>query len=482
MVQYIRFMTFVSCFFGLQMAAHAQVPVIINGGFESGFAGWTRADQIGSEGTFVLQTGTLSPVNGDPVPAPPQGTRAAMTDAGGPGSHVLYQDFVASGSSGLLRFELFLGNRSDRYATLATLDFSTPALNQQARVDILRAGADPFSVAAADVLLTVYRSQVGDPLVNGYFTVTSDIGALLAAHSGQTLRLRFAETDNVGPFQFGVDNVRIEVPDSDGDGILNVNDNCPTVANADQANNDGDAQGDACDTDDDNDGILDVNDNCPTVANAGQANNDVDAQGDACDTDDDNDGILDVNDNCPLVANGSQADNDADGQGNECDGDDDNDGVPDAYDCAPMDRKNDKWLVCHNGNTICIAKSAVKAHLAHGDYLGTCGTPTVTQQTHPIAETLAVLPDNFTLAGYPNPFGRIASIRYTVPVNARVTIKVYDLMGREVGNVFSGERTAGTYSVEYNTAGLSKGVYYARMIATANGKAVIKTQKMIKAE
>ena len=72
------------------------IPVIANGGFEAGFASWTRVDQLGSEGTFFSQSGTLSPVNGDPVPAPPQGTTAAMTDAPGPGSHVLYQDFAAT--------------------------------------------------------------------------------------------------------------------------------------------------------------------------------------------------------------------------------------------------------------------------------------------------------------------------------------------------------------------------------------------------
>jgi hypothetical protein len=184
-------------------------PIITNGGFETGFTGWTIADQPGSEGTFMLQTGTTSPLNGDSVPAPPEGAQAAMTDAFGPGSHVLYQDFVALGCSGVLRFDLFIGNRADRFATPATLDFSTPALNQQARVDILRQGADPFSVAAGDILLNLFLTQVGDPLVDGYFTVTSDIGALLAAHTGEALRLRFAETDNIFIMQFGVDNVSI---------------------------------------------------------------------------------------------------------------------------------------------------------------------------------------------------------------------------------------------------------------------------------
>lgn len=51
--------------------------------------------------------------------------------------------------------------------------------------------------------------------------------------------------------------------DTDGDGILDVNDNCPNTPNPDQLNTDGDAQGDVCDADDDNDGIADVNDCAP---------------------------------------------------------------------------------------------------------------------------------------------------------------------------------------------------------------------------
>ena len=53
--------------------------------------------------------------------------------------------------------------------------------------------------------------------------------------------------------------------DTDGDGVLDsAPDNCPTVPNSNQANTDGDSQGDACDSDDDNDGLTDnFPDNCP---------------------------------------------------------------------------------------------------------------------------------------------------------------------------------------------------------------------------
>ena len=202
---------------GLMVAPGAKASTVVNGGFETGFASWVRLDQVGSNGTFFLQSGLASPVNADPVPAPPSGTSAAMSDGAAPGAHVLYQDFVATPGGQTLSFDLFVGNRADRFATPASLDFALTSpnggqtFNQQVRVDLLRAGADPFSVAASDALLSLYASRVGDPLVSGYQSFASDIGAVLAAHSGELLRLRFAETDNLAQLQLGVDNVAIAV-------------------------------------------------------------------------------------------------------------------------------------------------------------------------------------------------------------------------------------------------------------------------------
>ena len=131
-------------------------------------------------------------------------------------------------------------------------------------------------------------------------------------------------------------------PDPDGDGVPYPIDNCPNTANADQANNDGDSEGDACDADDDNDGVMDGADNCPLVSNPDQANEDGDAQGDVCDPDDDNDTILDGADNCPLTANTDQANNDGDAQGDVCDPDDDNDTILDGADNCPLTANTDQ--------------------------------------------------------------------------------------------------------------------------------------------
>ncbi len=82
-------------------------------------------------------------------------------------------------------------------------------------------------------------------------------------------------------------------PDSDGDGIVDEEDNCPFDPNPSQQDTDGDDDGDVCDNcpntynrdqgDTDGDGVGNACDNCPTHANSGQPDSDGDGFGDACD-------------------------------------------------------------------------------------------------------------------------------------------------------------------------------------------------------
>ena len=131
-------------------------------------------------------------------------------------------------------------------------------------------GTVPSSGEAGD--FNLFNSHAGPPTGTFYFQFTTSSGLTMALTS-------MAPLDPNG--------------DRDGDGVPNGIDNCPFVANPDQADSDGDGRGDACD-------------NCPNVANADQRDSDGDGIGDACD-------------NCPHTFNPDQADTDGDGVGDACD-------------------------------------------------------------------------------------------------------------------------------------------------------------------
>ena len=93
---------------------------------------------------------------------------------------------------------------------------------------------------------------------------------------------------------------------------------------------------------------------------------------------------------------------------------------------------------------------------------------------------------------YPNPFNPNTVISYQLPVISNVTLKVYDLLGREIVTLVNEEKPAGTYEVEFNNhSGLSgirdlpSGIYFYQLLVSAgrspDGKAgsFVQTKKML---
>lgn len=70
-------------------------------------------------------------------------------------------------------------------------------------------------------------------------------------------------------------------------------------------------------------------------------------------------------------------------------------------------------------------------------------------------------PAKFELSqNYPNPFNPSTTIRYQLPVNSRITLKVFDMLGKEVTTLVNEQKLAGSYEVTLNADRLSSGVYY----------------------
>tara|TARA_R110000868_G_scaffold383578_4_gene650611 strand:- start:18990 stop:22667 length:3678 start_codon:yes stop_codon:yes gene_type:complete len=76
-------------------------------------------------------------------------------------------------------------------------------------------------------------------------------------------------------------------------------------------------------------------------------------------------------------------------------------------------------------------------------------------------ETDKQIPDHFTLdQNYPNPFNPSTMIRYGIPESGKVTLEIFDVMGRKVATLINGlVQQAGYHQVEFNASGLASGMY-----------------------
>lgn len=75
-------------------------------------------------------------------------------------------------------------------------------------------------------------------------------------------------------------------------------------------------------------------------------------------------------------------------------------------------------------------------------------------------------PTSFSLSAFPNPFNPSTVIDFSVPADARATVTVYDILGREVESLFAGELKAGEAKrIAFNASGLTSGTYICRLDA-----------------
>ncbi len=77
-----------------------------------------------------------------------------------------------------------------------------------------------------------------------------------------------------------------------------------------------------------------------------------------------------------------------------------------------------------------------------------------------------ILPTEYSITqNYPNPFNPVTVIRYSIPKTEFVSLKVYDILGREVDVLVNEEKSAGNYEIRFNASRLSSGVYFYQLRA-----------------
>jgi hypothetical protein len=91
-------------------------------------------------------------------------------------------------------------------------------------------------------------------------------------------------------------------------------------------------------------------------------------------------------------------------------------------------------------------------------------------------EAMKTVPSDYSLLqNYPNPFNPSTMIKYALPADGMVTLKVYNSLGAEVATLVSGTQASGMHEVSFNASGLSSGIYF----YTLRSGAFTKTQRMM---
>ncbi len=101
------------------------------------------------------------------------------------------------------------------------------------------------------------------------------------------------------------------------------------------------------------------------------------------------------------------------------------------------------------------------------------GTPDKGIWRRPLSEMITTvdrtdnaLPSQFGLGqNYPNPFNPTTRIEFRLPASNKVTLSIFDMLGRKTATLVDEQLTAGAYSIEWNASGFASGVYYYQLRA-----------------
>ena len=81
-------------------------------------------------------------------------------------------------------------------------------------------------------------------------------------------------------------------------------------------------------------------------------------------------------------------------------------------------------------------------------------------------EAEATVPNTFNIAqNYPNPFNARTTIEYNLPLDTRVTLDIFDILGRKIETLVNGNQSSGAHAVVWNADKVASGLYFYRIQA-----------------
>lgn len=96
------------------------------------------------------------------------------------------------------------------------------------------------------------------------------------------------------------------------------------------------------------------------------------------------------------------------------------------------------------------------------------------------AETPAYPPSDFVLAqNFPNPFNASTRIWIGIPQSSRVSLKIYDVLGREVANLMDAYAVPGNYEARWDGSSYSSGTYICRLVSMSKSGTLMRSKRMI---
>ncbi len=98
--------------------------------------------------------------------------------------------------------------------------------------------------------------------------------------------------------------------------------------------------------------------------------------------------------------------------------------------------------------------------------------PSNSNNAYITGETTNELPSEFDISNYPNPFNPTTTINYQLPKDGMVTIKVYDLIGKEVTSLVNEQKSAGYNKTDFDASKLTSGVYICSIQACGFNKSI----------